>query len=135
MDKKAKSALIIGVAMVGLLGITYWLMKGKKGNAQTTPALLTPSQESCLKFPLGRGSGYGDRACEKPAVMLIQTWLNNQDPTGRNKTWVDGMFGEDTEAMLYGYMFTYVVSKSLYEDIKRELSTVTTLEMIPQPMA
>ena len=105
-------------------------MKGRKGNKTDAagnviiPPITTPTDESCITFPLGIGSGY-TKTCERPAVKLIQTWLNMQYPNVQ--TWVDGKFGEDTEALLYMFIFKYTVDKTLYDQIKSDLSTITTI--------
>jgi len=122
MDKKTKRAIFIGIGTLGALGLAWLLMKGRKGNPQELPTPPTPTDESCIIWPLKRGSGYV-KTCEKPAVKVVQMWLNNQDWV--YQTWVDGMFGPDTEELLYYSTAQRQVDQAWYNEMKTELGITT----------
>jgi hypothetical protein len=130
MKTNVKRALIIGGITVVAAGLAWLFMKGRKGNPAELPPVTTPQQEECLTFPIGRGAGYV-KACEKPAVKLIQAWLNEQD--WLYQTWVDGMFGADTESLLEYWTQQRTVDQALYNQIKTEMApgyVKTTLSYI-----
>lgn len=134
MNNKLKLGLIVGGTTLAGLGLAYYFMKGKKGNPKdpvtkkaVVPPITTASQEACLTFPIKRGAGY-TKECEKAAVKLIQTWINNQSFNFQDwlyVTWVDGKFGVDTEDLLWYYTNQKTVDKAFFEQIKKELEQGT----------
>jgi len=135
MDKKVIRGLIVGGLTLGALAAAYLIMKGKKGNKidlntgkVIIPPITTAPQEECITFPIGRGAGY-TKVCERPAVRLIQTWINAQD--WLLQTWVDGKFGADTEDLIYSWTGQKTVDRAFYEQIKRELTTTLSYEFTP----
>lgn len=124
MDKKTKNLIIVGGTLGGI-ALSYFIFIKKALAVETIPVVGDVAKEidnaskggnpvtrfntdpfdavdrvySKIKWPLQRGSGFisTGRSAEKPAVMLLQEYLNVENPKPLE---VDGLFGTKTESRL-----------------------------------